>query len=466
MRSQAGIPDATPIAGRATVAAARTQGVVLAVLTSLNLAGGLAIQWYITGRLGAGLRTDALFAALALPQALLAVIASSFMTVLVPLVAGEDHPDFQRRAWTFTAATLAVFVVLAVVLTLLAPWWVPLVAPGLPAAGHRLAVQLARIQLIGMVWTSMAGILGAVGRARHRFIWVETAPAIGTAVAFPVLIVTLPAYGVHAAAWVQVLRIALHALLLAPGLGPFVGFSRDRRLLTDVARRLRPLVGGTAYFKSEPVLDRAISSFAPSGDLSIYYLCQQVCTAALQLTNNAFIAPAVPPLAGDAKSGDWQRFSERRRHTSTAALGIAFALSVALLAGLALVLGAGWLSPATAATARRGWYVLAALGGLLIGGPLAESFRSAFYATGETSIPVRIDVAVYTIGIGLKAAGFMAGGLVGLAVAASVQVTLGAVLLHRALGRTVRARATANAGTDASLRVHSPSDKASSASPS
>jgi putative peptidoglycan lipid II flippase len=466
MRSQAGIPDVTATAGRSTVFASRTQGVILAVLTSINLAGGLAIQWYITGRLGAGLRTDALFAALALPQALLSVIASSFMTVLVPLVAGEDHLDFQKRAWTFTAATLVVFVVLAVAFNLLAPWWVPLIAPGLSGDGHRLAVHLARIQLIGMVWTSMAGILGAVGRARHRFIWVETAPAIGTAISFPVLIVTLPTYGVDAAAWVQVLRIALHALLLVPGLGPFMGFNRDRRLLTDVTRRLRPLIGGTAYFKSEPVLDRAISSFAPSGDLSIYYLCQQVCNAALQLTNNAFIAPAVPPLAQDAKSGDWQRFSARRRHTSMAALAIALAGSVALLTGLAAVLGGGWLSPSTAGTARRGWYVLAALGGVLIGGPLAESFRSAFYATGETSIPVRIDVAVYTVGIGLKVAAFMAGGLVGLALAASVQVTLGALLLHGALGRTVRARATANAGADALLRVHSPTDKASSVSPS
>ncbi len=436
----------------------RSQSSVLAALSAANLAGGLAMQWYIIARLGAGLRTDALFAALALPQALLAVIASSFMTVLVPLLAGEEHLDFQKRAWTFTSATLGIFLVLGVALGALAPWWVPVLAPGLPSEGHALAVHLARIQLIGMVWTSMAGILGAVYRARHRFIWVESAPAIGTAISFPVLVLTLPAYGVHAAAWTQVLRIALHAVLLAPGLGRFSGFSRDRQLLADAARRLRPLIAGTAYFRSEPLLDRAISSFAPAGDLSVYYLCQQVCTAAVQLTSNALIAPAVPPLASDAKAGAWQAFDARRRRTSKAVLAVALAGTLALLVGPAVLLGLGWLPMSADASVRRAWWVLAALAGLLISGPLAESARAAFYSTGETVTPVRLEALTYTLGIVLKTGAFMAAGLVGLALAASAQATLGAWLLTRALGRSLSVRRVAAAGGGgAAVLVHSPS---------
>ncbi len=419
----------------------RRQPAVLAVLASLNLAGGLLMHWYVLGRLGAGTETDALFASLALPQALLTIVASSFMTVLVPLLSGEDETDFRRNAWTFAAATLAMFVGAGVLLAILAPWWVPVLVPGLQGPARELAVQLARIQLLGMVWTSMAGILGAVSRARHEFVWVECAPLLSTVVSGTVLVLVLPAYGVHAAAWVQVLRISLHAVLLVPGLGRFAGFTRDRSLLREALRRLRPLMLGTAYFRTEPLFDRGLSSLAPPGDLSMYYLCQQVCSAGLQLTNNALIAPLVPALAQHAKAGHWTAFDAARRRTSRAVLMLSLAGSALVIAGAAWVITAGVLPPSAAAPVARATWLIAGLGGVLIAGPLAESLRSAFYATGNTRMPVRIDALVFTLGLVLKVTGFAAFGVLGLALAASSQAVLSALALKRGLTLAIAERA-------------------------
>ena len=419
------------------------QSATLAILASLNLAGGLAMQWYVIASLGAGVETDALFASLALPQALLAIVASSFMTLLVPLLSGEDETVFRRNAWTFTAATAGIFSTAGVVLVFLAPWWVPLLTPGLPLSARTLAVQLARIQLLAMVCTSMAGILGAVGRARMAFIWVECAPLLSTLVAAAALVVTLPIYGIYAAAWTQVVRIGLHAALLSPGLGRFAGFTRDRLLLREAWRRLRPLVAGTAYVRTEPLFDRGLSSLAPTGDLSLYYLCQQVCTSALQLANNALIAPLVPRLAQHAKAGDWTAFSDARRHTVRVVALLSVAGACLLLLVIVAVVVVGWLPDGTGTLARRVGWIIAGLSGLLIAGPIAESFRSAFYATGITGTPVRIDAVIFTCGLALKFAGFAAFGVIGLAVAASCQALLSAVVLRRGLVRAVSLRVDA-----------------------
>ena len=74
---------------------------ILVVLAGLNLGGGFLMHGYVLARLGAGVETDALFAGMALPQVVLAIIASSFMHVVVPLLAGSEDHQFRRDAWAF-----------------------------------------------------------------------------------------------------------------------------------------------------------------------------------------------------------------------------------------------------------------------------------------------------------------------------------------------------------------------------
>lgn len=413
----------------------RRRAAVLAVLVALNLVGGLAMQWYVLAVLGVGAETDALFAGLAVPQAMLAIIASSFMSVLVPLLTGESDEDFRRNAWTFAALTLCVFSVLAVALALAAALWVPLLVPGMTGETRGLTMSLARVQLVGMVCTSLAGVMSAVQRARHRFIWTECAPLLATVASCGMLVITLPSYGVHAAAWVQVLRVGLHASLLVTGLGRFAGFTRQRHTVTAAWQRMRPLIYGTAYARTEPLVDRSLSSLGPTGDLSLYYLCLQICTAATQLSYNALIAPLVPALALQARSGNWAGFRRSRRRSEQTLLWLGAAAFILLILGGAVLVGSGFLPASANAAARRALWQLVALGGVLMAMPMAESLRTAFYATGNTAAPVRIDAIVYTCGVGLKVLAFGAFGVWGLAAAASLQSLLSVFALRSGLRR-------------------------------
>ncbi len=399
------------------------------------------MHWYLLGALGPGRDTDALFASLALPQVLLAIIASSFMNVIVPLLSGESDTDFRRNAWTFATVTFAAFCALGVVLALLADFWVPVIAPGLPPQTRELAVHLSRIQLIGMVCTAMAGILAAVHRVRRNFYWVESVPVIATVVGAVMLVTLLPRYGIYAAAWAWVARIGVNAVLLVTGLGRFAGLTEDRAILARAWGRIRPLVIGTAYFRTEPLFDRALVSLAPAGDLSLYYLCQQVCFAAVLLAHNALIAPLAPTLAMQVKAGDWAHFSEARRRSARTVLLLAVAGYAGLVVTAFGVAHAGVLAEPAATTASRVSWLLVGLGGAFIAGPLFESVRSAFYATGNTATPVRLEAVVFTCGLIVKAAGFMAFGVLGLAGAASLQVVLGVYTLRRTLASVETASA-------------------------
>jgi putative peptidoglycan lipid II flippase len=287
------------------------------------------------------------------------------------------------------------------------------------------------------VCMSVAGVMGAVQRAQHNFIWTETAPLLATIAAWIVLLATLPRYGVYAAAWVQVLRMGLHAALLSNGLGRFAGFVRDGHTLNTAWQRMRPLIAGTAYSRTEPLVDRSLSSLGSPGELSIYYLCLQLCTAATQFLYNALIAPLVPVLAWRAKAGEWPAFDQARRRSGRTLLLLGLTGFVLLLVGGSVLLALGAVPPSADEMVRRARWQVLGLAGVLIAAPLGESLRTVYYATGNTSTPARLDAVVFTCGLVLKVVGFSLFGVWGMALAASTQSLLAVLVLRRGLSRVI-----------------------------
>jgi putative peptidoglycan lipid II flippase len=402
----------------------------------MNLVAGFLMQWYVLFRLGPGISTDALFAGMAVPQLLVTVVAGSSTLVIVPLLAGQGDDQLRQDGWHIAFLTVGFYGVLSVLLGVLAPYWTRLVAPGFSAEARTMMVTLTRIQLVGMVFTALAGVLWAVHRARMHFIWPETAPLIGTLVALILLVWGLPRYGVFAAAWVQVIRVGMHAVLLLPALGPYTRTPFRRDTAREAWRRLRPLMAGNAYLKAEPLFDRMLSSLGPVGDLSLYYVGQQLCTALVQISNNALVYPMISILSRHVHRGEWKAVDRTFRRRLRAVLlftGTAFAL-VMFSGGAILAVGA--LPESTFSnSASRLFLIVAGLGGALVAGPAVEVVRGAFYSAGETRLPVRVDVPVFTAGMVFKAVGFYWFGVLGLAVAASVQVLVNVAVLERFLHR-------------------------------
>ena len=199
-------------------------------LASVNILVTLAVHWYVITSLGIGVETDALFAGMVVPQIVLVLFTSSLLHVLVPLLAaGADEAagDLRRDLWGIFLLVACGAALAAAALYAAAGFWMRWLVPGFSAEGYALAVALTRIQLFGLVFAALDCVLRAACRARRSFVWAEAATPIANVAGLLLLAWALPRYGVRAAAWITVLRIALPVALMWPVLG------RWRRLSPD-----------------------------------------------------------------------------------------------------------------------------------------------------------------------------------------------------------------------------------------
>lgn len=399
------------------------QTVTLACLAGASILVLLLLQWYVITQLGVGSETDALFAGMVVPQLILAVVSTSLTHVLVPLLTTADKGTFQENAWGFFLAISAVFAILALILGGSAGYWVPWLFPGFTEAGAALAVRLTRIQLVSMVFTASVSVLWSVYHAQQRFIWAELAALLAGAVALFVVTQTLPRFGVAAAAWAIVLRTALQVVLLLPGLGAPRRPQWRSPAMKDAWRRLRPLLLGASYYRTDLLIDRFLSSLAGPGGLSLLYLGQQIYGVANFVLEKAISAPMVPLLAKKAHAGEWLSFRESfRRRLIWMGLLTTAGYVVVLLTGewlLTLLIGHGGV---TRDNVHSLWLIMVALVGLLIGGGMGQISATTFYAKGDTRTPTRLGIWTYSVCIPVKVLLFLRYGLIGLAVSTSIFV--------------------------------------------
>lgn len=414
------------------------QTLTLACLAGSNILVTLLFQWYVITQLGVGIETDALFAGMAVPQLILMVVSTSLTHVLVPLLATEDELTFARNAWGFFLGISGIFTALAVVLFISATFWVPWLVPGFSSAGQALTVTLTRIQLLSMIFTASTSVLWSVYRARQRFIWVELSTLLSGLVALTLLIKVFPLYGVAGAALLIVLRAGLQIVLLLPGLGRWQRPEWNSPAMREAWRRVRPLLIGTSYYRTDPLVDRFLASMAPAGGLSLLYIGQQIYGVANVVVEKALAAPMVPQLAIEADAGRWSTFRRTYQKRLLVVGGLTLlGYVVLLIAGeriLNLLIGHGGV---TKENVHLLWLIMAALTGFFIGGAMGQITSTTFYAMGDTRTPTRMSIITYTIYIPAKVLGFMYYGLIGLAVVTSIYLFVNLIIQVLLLERWV-----------------------------
>ena len=390
----------------------------LALLSAASIGLTILFQWVVLTQVGPGPETDALFAGTTVPQLVLAVISASLTHVLVPLLAGENRERGRQDTWTFLALIVALFGLIAVVLALLASWWVPLIVPGFDLAGRILTVELTRIQLAGMVFADVNGVQRDAYHARRQFLWVETAPCITGLLSLLLLIWTLPRFGVVAAAWIGTLGMGLQTLLLAPGLGRPAFPDFGSAAVLTAWRRIKPLLIGTAYYKTDPMIDRFMLSMAGSGNLSLYYLGQQIYGAVNQMLNKSIVSPMVPALSVHHKAGDRAAFLQlyRRKLMQVGLISVS-GLAILGMFGRTLLVPLVAYGSFSIQDMERLWWIMVWLGGAFLGSSMGQISSSSLYASGDTTTPTRLGIVTYTLYIPAKIALFYAYGIAGLAVA-------------------------------------------------
>jgi putative peptidoglycan lipid II flippase len=394
--------------------------VSLSAVTAGQLAASVGMQWFALTSLGAGVETDALLAGMTLPLLCITLGVESLTFVLTPILATQS--DSMRRAyvWRLIATLGCVSLGAAIMLGMAAPVVIPMMVPGFDADGRALALLLTRIQLSTIVGAAWFAVLAGLCQARGHFLRPPLAALSCLVVAWMVLISRLQIDGVVLAAWMQVVVYVGPALLLLPAAGrPRVAESRvcEKTALWD---RLRPVLAFGTYSRSGFVLDRCLASFAGPGSLAILDLGQRLQGGAVRVMNEALVTPHVSTLARMAASGQWDAVQilhgRQRWRVAIASVGLA-SIIVAIVTA-----GQPWLSligsnPQTAETIRRLVPVLGCLSGVAATGSLCHSLTAGFYAIGDTETPSKVGAVMFTVGLVVKIAGAIGGGLQGLALA-------------------------------------------------
>lgn len=415
--------------------------VALGSLAGINTLLAFIYHWYVLAAIGPGLETDALFAAMAVPQMMLAVVSGSLTQVLVPLLSVQGRDNFEKAAWGFFQGIGLISVLFSCFLFITAPGWVPWTVPGFTAENLSLTVKLVRIQVIGMVFMGLNGVVWSAYHSKQKFIWAEVSSVLGAIGGLAFLIWGLSQFGIVAAAWAMVFRSAIQTLLLIPGLGGYRFPDWRNPAFREGWRRLYPLLLGTTYYKMGELVDRFLASMAPPGQLSLLHFANQIYLAGNQVLSKALAAPMVPLLARKAFERNWLMF----RRISHSRFLWTLAICVAVLLFLffsgpslhSLIFGYGRFSIDEIATLH---YLLLALSGVWLGGALGQILASSFYAKGNTVTPTRIGIFGFTLGLGFKAVGFRFWGVLGVAAGTSLYYLLNAILLKLYLGRELRRR--------------------------
>jgi putative peptidoglycan lipid II flippase len=415
------------------------RGVTLSLLAALNILLLIVWQWKVLTELGPGRDMDALVAGMVLPNFAAAVVGGSLVNVLLPMLSAAPMAERSRMRAELSAALLALFAGIAAVLALLAPWWVPLIAPGLMAQGRDVVVQLARIQLVGLALSGVLTVQSVARQADGSFLRVEAAQAAASIGALGALVWAAPRFGAIGVAVSAVLRVILQLLLLLPkrrggGRPALVGDT-----LGELWRRVRPLLGASLYYKSDVVLDRVLASLAPVGALSLYHVALQIISSGQQVIQRGIAAPAIRSMsAARAAHGDLALRSRLRRSLSVVLLLSVLATILLVAVGYPLLLGVFGHGAVRPEQVRMLWVLLLLLTGVWLGGVAGLLLSSSFYVLGDTFTPARIGVIGFTLAIGLKLVAFRAFGLPGLAAAASAYYLMNAGLIGVALGRRLR----------------------------
>jgi putative peptidoglycan lipid II flippase len=406
----------------------------LSGVTALQIFASFCIQWLVIEDIGVGTQLDALYAGVTLPQIVIAVAVDTFSFALLPLLASRREEELREQGWQLLLAVAIIFSGISALLALATPVLIPLIVPGFSEAQKLLAIRLAEIQVWGIVGSAVYAHLTVLYQVRNRFLWPAAAMLLCSISGLALLGWKLPKYGVTLAAWVQVLTMIVPALMLLQVLGRPTKLRLDMKMVKQVWRQMRPIMVGSAYYRSGVLADRWLGSFLTPGSIVILDFVQRTYLAAARVMNQAIVTPIVPQMARLASNQDWDGLRALHRRKLKEILLINAVMVAGIVALRIWSSNVGFASRMDIAnvshrTIHDAIVVFVSMSGLLLCSSLNHSFTMTYYAQGNTVTPTKIWSLTWTLGLGGKIVGFFLGGLTGIAVSISLQSMVNCTLL-------------------------------------
>ena len=403
--------------------------VSLSFVVIINLSLQFLFQWYIITSLGVNTKTDALFGAMALPQFILLVLSGSLTMVLIPQFTRYNNDEFLKESWNYFQSIGLLFIAIALLLYLTDQWWVSFVLPGFKGDNFLLTLNLARIQIITMVFSSLLSVLWAVHSAKGNFFKIEYTSIIANIIIIILITVFIKAINVYVVAWINVLRVALQMFFLIKIMGPYCRPNFTSNSFKYTWKNLKPLIAGNTLYKTDVLIDRHLTSKGIAGELTLFNLAQQLYGYANSIFVKVLVNTMVPEMAKANEEGNEKKFNQIYRQRLVLSFifsGICF-LTIIFLGQW--ILGFVFsLKKITAGDVHQLWWFLILSGGYLIFGLLGYVTSGTFYAKSNTVTPTKIGVILFIFYAPLKVYSYIKFGIVGLAICGSINCLINFII--------------------------------------
>ncbi|MBV9407879.1 MAG: murein biosynthesis integral membrane protein MurJ [Candidatus Eremiobacteraeota bacterium] len=395
---------------------------------------------------GTSWQLDAFLAASVVPVILFGLFNGALVTALVPLFSDYVNTEREDEAWKVASTVIATLVVVlgaaAVLGAWLAPWYVPRIARFSPA--HvRTAVEMTRWLMPTIVATSLAGVIGALLNAYHRFGAAALQGVVANLCIIGFVWFAQPHYGANALVFGALAGAFVSLLALLPS---FFGLRRFRFALDlrhpgmlRLLHVLGPIAIGSAAGQIAMFFDRYFASGMSEGTIAGMNFAVKVVGFPQQIFVTA-IATVIFPLFA-------RQFAHRNKVAmrKSVATGLQMVIFLTLPSAFGLCMLAG---PIVQTLFERGAFTpqatvlcaqllpYAAVGLVALAANVV--LTRCLYACGVVRVAIAISVATVAINVGLSLAWLPSLGARGLLLANAVSQTLQTIafvaVAWRALG--------------------------------
>ncbi|MCC7522804.1 murein biosynthesis integral membrane protein MurJ [Candidatus Uhrbacteria bacterium] len=427
----------------------QTDGITAAALivgasSLLSRVLGIVRDRVLAGTFGAGDALDAYYAAFRLPDTvynlvILGAISAGFIPVFTEYLEKKGKSEAAKIAGQILSTVGVILVAGSILVFIFAPWILPFIVPGFSSEKLSLTVELTRIMTLSPVFLGLSAVIGGVMQSLKRYVGFALAPIMYNAGIIGGTLILGPSIGILGAAWGVVVGAFLHLIVQAAA---FSDFSMMRlpvpTLKSEAVRKILSLMGprtaALGVSQLSLVILLGIATTLPAGSVAVYNLANNLQSFPLGVFGISFAIAAFPLLSQAASRSDDAAF---RAALTGAARKIAFFILPATAAFILLraqivrlVLGMGefdWSD--TIRTAD----VVALLALSLIAQSIVPLLTRAFYARQNTWTPFWITAIGESLTIVLALWFRTSFGLLGLAAAVSISITIQCLLLVAAL---------------------------------
>lgn len=357
---------------------------------------------------GASLQMDAYRAALTLPIGLSAALAGSFGPVLIAMLSRQE-PEFDRKAFagTILAAMLTISILLAVIGSLTSESLMSALLPNYGPAEIAITARLFRVLVWLIPANTLIGLFQSLLNASLVFSVPAFAGIVGPLLTVGIVVKFGPSHGVYVVAVATCAGAVLNLLVQVPSVLLRMSFPRGLIAKEQMQRAIwiaGPVLCGMLVLKVDPLVDRHVSSYLPTGRIAQLDWSYQVVTIFVMLASGTLSTVAFPRIATHATLGSESLADEIGRSLRALATLSMPAFAALIVFAEPLVRDIFERGEFTAADTAIVSSLVRIYAFFLIGAALGELCSKTMYAMHDSVTPTVIGTIGLTCGFILKLA--------------------------------------------------------------